>query len=105
MPLETWERTGKRYCEREPSRCAGWAAGDDEKCEEVEAAKAQEFDERSGGIVSETERLCAVSVVMHPNLIQEGRPPSGTGCKGQRVEKGESVGALGQPEHGCEPGS
>lgn len=35
-------------------------AGDDEKCEAVDASKAAEFDERAGEITSATQRLLAV---------------------------------------------
>ncbi len=35
-------------------------AGDDDKCEEVDAEKALEFERKAAGITSETERLLAV---------------------------------------------
>ncbi|GAB4815903.1 hypothetical protein N2152v2_002949 [Parachlorella kessleri] len=51
-------------------------AGDDEKCEEVEAEKAKEFDDRSGGIVKDTERLREANDALRAEIEQLRNEPS-----------------------------
>ncbi|KAL6768601.1 hypothetical protein ACKKBF_B11390 [Auxenochlorella protothecoides x Auxenochlorella symbiontica] len=62
-------------------------AGDDEKCEAVDASKAAEFDERAGEITSATQRLLAANESLEQEIATARDSPSPLVAARARLEE------------------